>query len=1112
MDIIKLLNKEYAELFYDKLLLIYTEDTDTRKKVRTLSKLFNEILDSLLSLEVQSFQSMLAKILFIVDKYNIKTQNAASLRNLYLYFNKIARNKTNVPQAAEIEGIINIISNFVYNFSDCSIINELQNLPAYKGFEKFDETAKENKFEYLSVIVQKITPVINKSKELYIELLCHSIIDDIELTIRIEKGNNYNDEYFNSLCLIKKLCKINFYNLTKTDDKHNIYKCSLNSYFVLEPDFLLDVSDISGCFTIQGPNYKLFFLDKFIGSTSSEGTLRGSLVNSLLDIRLKEPLLTFDELFLLAIEGNLLKISKFKQETLEKIKTEIALKHFPQIVKFTNALLKLKEENKNINITIEPTFYSEQHGLQGRLDILIEYENDPLKKEIVELKSGTPPQNGAWVNDMMQAVGYDLMLQSVFGKDRKGSNNILYSASPEKTYRNIIRNTDYEINFCKVRNLIICEIFNQATGNFKLLDLITIDKFGLYPKYSVENIRKFESAFNSNDSLERKYFTTFLQFTWNELIAVKLGTKQENKQNRSGFCSLWTDSIEEKIENNSILPHLVFEKYDNSAKEFSFKYNGENSNFRDNDIGIIYKHKNEYLNPLKQQIFKCAIKKVSYDEIVISLRNNQLNNNIFNSTEEYFIEHDLFDNNYYSNFRSLFNFIQNDRGRKKELLGMSNPTKEKHIYNNHIITGDMFNYVKKAALTDRYFLLQGPPGTGKTSSFLIKYLDEILLNEQKCVLIITFTNRALEEIIKHLKNTKYNFTLFSSSSDEEYSFKTKLKNNFNTGLKFNESQICLTTSLSYLLYSEEINYHFNINTVIIDEASQILEPQIIGIISGFEKFVLIGDQNQLPAISVQDNKFSSVNDVDLNKIFVKSLTDSYFERLFKICQINKWFEHFDTLKIHYRMHNSIAELINENYNKQLVCGKKGQSEDTNLFKNNILLSDTYILKSRVVFFDVDAPNNYRYYKYCKDEALLIKILITKIKNSIDSFDENSIGVITPWRSQISLIKSILEGNDLLNKIQVDTVERYQGSEKDIIFLSFAVSHYSQLQNLYSFDSFGLIDRKLNVALSRAKEYLFIIGNSRILSQTPHFADLIQNIKTNYTYLGTEFTSKILVNN
>ena len=157
MDIIKLLNKEYAELFYDKLLLIYTEDTDTRKKVRTLSKLFNEILDSLLSLEVQSFQSMLAKILFIVDKYNIKTQNAASLRNLYLYFNKIARNKTNVPQAAEIEGIINIISNFVYNFSDCSIINELQNLPAYKGFEKFDETAKENKFEYLSVIVQKIT-------------------------------------------------------------------------------------------------------------------------------------------------------------------------------------------------------------------------------------------------------------------------------------------------------------------------------------------------------------------------------------------------------------------------------------------------------------------------------------------------------------------------------------------------------------------------------------------------------------------------------------------------------------------------------------------------------------------------------------------------------------------------------------------------------------------------------------------------------------------------------------------------------------------------------------------------------------------------------------------
>ncbi|MFH0736364.1 MAG: AAA domain-containing protein [bacterium] len=1088
-------------------MLILNENSDYRKKVRTLGKLFDEILDSLLSSEFQSFQSMLAKILFFVDKYNVVNNTAAKLRKLYIYISKTNRNKSIIPAELEINGIVNVISSFIFYCSDIPIIDELKNLNDHYIFEGTDEDIKEDNSEYLQIIVKNVTPVINKSAPAYVELLCYSTNDNTELKIRIEKNNNnYNDEYFNYLCKLKKYCKITFYNFSEIDYKQKLYKCNLDSYFVIEPDFLIDVSDISGCFTMQGANYKIYFLDKFIGSTSSEGTLRGSLVNSLLDIRLKEPELSFDELFLLAIENNLLKISKFNNEIIEKIKNEIAIKHFPQIVKFTNGLLKLKDENNNIKITIEPTFYSEQHGLQGRLDVLIEYTDEPLKKEIVELKSGSPPSNGVWTNDMMQAVGYDLMLQSVFGKDRKGSNNILYSASYNKTYRNVIRNANYEVEFCKVRNLIICEILNQADGNFNLLSNISVNAFGVYPKYLLENIRKFENAFISNNNLENKYFTTYVKYIWNELLAVKLGIKQENKQNRAGFCALWNDSLDEKIENNTILPYLVFDKYENEKKEYTFKYNGETSNFRDNDIGIIYKYPADNSNPLKQQIYKCAIKKVTSNEVKISLRNNQLNNNIFNDADMYFIEHDLFDNNYYSNFKSLFSFILKDKKIKNELLGVCNTaSKNKHTQN---MDGNILSYVKKAAMAERYFLLQGPPGTGKTSSFLMKYLDEILADKNTRVLIITFTNKALEEIIRHLKNRVYSFTLFSSSSDEKYSFKTQLKQNFNTGFKFNESQICLTTSLSYLLYSEEINFHFKITTVIVDEASQILEPQIIGILSNFEKFVLIGDQNQLPAISVQDEKFCNITDENLNKLFIKQLTDSYFERLFRICNNNNWFEHIDTLKIHYRMHYSIAELINDYYDKKLVCGKKGQSDETNLFENSICLDNKNLVKTRVVFFDVDFSGN-RFNKYCKNEADLIKLLIDKISNNIIDFNENSIGIITPWRAQISLIKNILSDNKLLNKIQVDTVERYQGSEKDIIIVSFAVSHYWQLKNLSSFDSAGLIDRKLNVALSRAKEYLFLIGNSKILTQTPHFSVFIEKIKNENTFVNSHITTKML---
>ncbi len=116
----------------------------------------------------------------------------------------------------------------------------------------------------------------------------------------------------------------------------------------------------------------------------------------------------------------------------------------------------------------------------------------------------------------------------------------------------------------------------------------------------------------------------------------------------------------------------------------------------------------------------------------------------------------------------------------------------------------------------------------------------------------------------------------------------------------------------------------------------------------------------------------------------------------------------------------------------------------------------------------------------------------------EEFDPNrTLGVITPYRSQIALIRKELQALAIpaLSRISIDTVERYQGSERDVIIYSFCVNHLYQLRflpNLTEEDGVQ-IDRKLNVALTRARKQLFITGVPEILSHNSIYQYLLKTI-------------------
>jgi superfamily I DNA and/or RNA helicase len=293
--------------------------------------------------------------------------------------------------------------------------------------------------------------------------------------------------------------------------------------------------------------------------------------------------------------------------------------------------------------------------------------------------------------------------------------------------------------------------------------------------------------------------------------------------------------------------------------------------------------------------------------------------------------------------------------------------------------------------------------------------------------------------------------------------------------------------------------HFSL--CIVDEASQILEPNIIGLLSSdsIERFILIGDHKQLPAVVVQPDDEPTLHDCRL----------SLFERLLRQ-EREAGREAFTAiLRRQGRMHPDIAAFPNEFFyvREQLQPVPLPHQEETELpyHQPSEDVLDDLLKQHRVLFFpsDLDTPhpssiNHQTSDKVNPVEATLVADLLRRIYRQYgERFDATkTVGVIVPYRNQIAMIRREIAqlGIPQLLDISIDTVERYQGSQRDVIIYSFTIRHPYQLDFLCAncFEEDGrTIDRKLNVAMTRARKQLLMTGCTSVLNQNPIFAQLIQ---------------------
>ncbi|HHH54703.1 MAG TPA: DEAD/DEAH box helicase, partial [Bacteroidetes bacterium] len=468
--------------------------------------------------------------------------------------------------------------------------------------------------------------------------------------------------------------------------------------------------------------------------------------------------------------------------------------------------------------------------------------------------------------------------------------------------------------------------------------------------------------------------------------------------------------------------------------------------------------------------------------------------------------------------KNLFKFFEFDKDKRNLVLGIKEPGKPVNTNDKDLeedLTILQKSVVNSILSSQDYYLLWGPPGTGKTSK-IIRSVVNALYQKGQQIMLLAYTNRAVDElceavesISEEMKNLYYRIgSKYSSGKDyAENLFDNKIKS-ISTRKKFQEfiDKIPIVVgTVSSIQGKEGLFALKKFDTLIVDEASQLLEPMLLSIIPYFNKFVLVGDHRQLPAVVKQKNTDSTVKSEELKEIGLTNLSNSLFERLLQNAERKNWSWAIGMLQEQGRMHSDIMKLPNDLFYE----GKLKTINSIHRLENPLKLDHSksevqeVLASNRLIFVPSQINRNQVLSKINIDEANKIKTIIENIieiynRNNLE-INEKTIGIITTFRAQITKIKHELENYGIdISKISIDTVERYQGSARDIIIFSMSVNSVSRLKQIISKDDDG-IDRKLNVVITRAKEQFILLGNENIIEKN----DLYRSIKNNSSVLNLD---------
>ncbi|GEM_PF-2247805 len=431
--------------------------------------------------------------------------------------------------------------------------------------------------------------------------------------------------------------------------------------------------------------------------------------------------------------------------------------------------------------------------------------------------------------------------------------------------------------------------------------------------------------------------------------------------------------------------------------------------------------------------------------------------------------------------------------------------------------------ITKALISKDIFMIQGPPGTGKT-----EVISEIAYQEAirgKKVLITSQANMAVDNAIARLNHpslypvriirkdyepedgeilpieeniaTFYQDRIISNLSKElqenknEYS---QIQNDFLEELKDDENQD-IEEERGYLksYYLKNINiygatlfetgkYSFKdkeFDVVIVDEVSKAMPPELVLPILKANKLILVGDHKQLPPIL--SNELSLEDVAKESGIELKSLDfeTTVFEKL-----ISNNPDSFVMLNTQYRMHPDIQMVINQFYRDNNSNGLECGLANPDIEKSHNIKDGIFLNKHLIWLKTKESAKEERVNTSFKNKSE-----VQGIKQTLGFLDKEykkqniipTVGVITFYATQLGELRRLEKGGfwNLEAKkrnypnldLRFGTVDRFQGQERDIIIVSLVRNNKEH--NI----GFAKKPNRVNVAFSRAKKLLIIVGNA-----------------------------------
>ena len=933
---------------------------------------------------------------------------------------------------------------------------------------------------------------------------------------------------------------------------------------VVEPDCLLDISVIASCFEDYGHHPLLYLVSRMQEKPNSQAILLGNFAGSALDDIINNPKADIRHTLIRSFKDKALEYSTCLDFDAGQFKQDASA----QVANLRQIVEQLRRDFDLNKAILEPSFVCEKLGIQGRVDLM----TTDLKL-LVEQKSGRNimlERNTRNVHGSQMMEKHYVQLLLYFGilyyNFHQSSTDIrlLYSKYPLPgglmSVANLMKLVYEAIRF---RNEAIALEFDMAhNGVAHILPQLTSDNLNttglngyFYENYLRPPLEATLIPLQHLQPLERAYFCRMMQFAIRENLMSKVGVVEG-----TGNCvaNLWNMPLQEKKETGNIYTGLTIINKEKSLEQKDYNsydlvtlavpVQGEDflPNFRRGDMVCLYAYpENKEPDIRKAMVFRGGLSEIHPDRVTVKLNNGQQNPDIFerlpysallsspgaNARPDqrfaWCIEHGNSDVGGGAAIHSLYEFVTSTADRKALLLGQRAPRSDKTVTLSRSYDTLLDPILQKAKQARDYFLLVGPPGTGKTSRALRFMVEESLVLPDHAILLLSYTNRAVDEICSMLVEAGIDFIRIGNELSCAPQFKPYLlsgrigENPKLSAMRQMLLDARVVVGTTSMLQSRPFLFslkHFS--TAIVDESSQILEPGIIGLLAShratasgqsetvcnIDKFILIGDYKQLPAVVQQNDRDATVTEPELQAIGLQDCKSSLFERLIRLEQKSGRTDFMGVLRRQGRMHPDIAHFPSTAfYFDERLTTVPLPHQETNSIGYSVASEDAIddLLKQhRMLFFaseDCRQPDISD--KVNADEACIVTDLLRRIHRfTAECFDpDKTVGVIVPYRNQIAMIRQEIEKLDIpaLENISIDTVERYQGSQRDIIIYSLTIQQRYQLNFLTAntFEENGhWIDRKLNVAMTRARKQLILTGNLKVLSHSPIFKQLLDYYK------------------